>query len=118
MIADQGHSQRWKLQYSIVEIRYERPFPGTLPTPPNDSPLHHHLFRPNRSRKIILSHQHVTLLGDPWWITKPRTNHMQRELALQFRLPDSSPLLKRYRVEQSWPTRDAGAAKQARHLAA
>ena len=30
---------------------------------------------------------------------------MQRELALEFRLPASPPLLKLYRVEQSWPAR-------------
>jgi hypothetical protein len=36
------------------------------PTPPIDSPLHHHLLRPCRPHKIVLGHQQVTLLGDPW----------------------------------------------------
>jgi hypothetical protein len=38
---------------------------------------------------------------------------VQRELALEFCLP-AGP----HRMEQSWPTRDAGAAKESRHLAA
>ena len=36
---------------------------------------------------------------------------MQWELALQFRLP-AGP----HRVEQSWPTRDAGAAQKSRQF--
>ena len=35
---------------------------------------------------------------------------MQWELVLEFCLPAGSPLLELYRVEQSWPTRDSGAA--------
>jgi hypothetical protein len=38
---------------------------------------------------------------------------MQGELALEFGL-SAGP----HRVEQSWPTRDSGAAKQSRHPAA
>jgi hypothetical protein len=38
---------------------------------------------------------------------------VQWELALEFRLPTGP-----HRVEQSWPTRDAGATKQSRHFAA
>ncbi len=67
------------------------------------SPLHHHLLHPSRLRKIILSNQQITLLCDPWRVAKPTANHMQRELALQFRLP-AGP----HRMKQSWPTRDAG----------
>jgi hypothetical protein len=79
------------------------------PTPPIDSPLHHHPLRPSRLGKIVLSNQQVALLGDPWRVAKPGANHVQRELVLEFCLPAGSPLLKRNRVEQSGPTLNAGA---------
>jgi hypothetical protein len=66
LIADQVHSQRWRLQYSIFEIGYERPFPATLLTPPMDLPLRHDLLRACRPGKIIFSDQQITLLSDPW----------------------------------------------------
>ena len=83
------------------------------PKPAILSPLHHHLRYAGRLRKIFLGHQQVTMLGDPWLVAKPRANHMQWEFALEFFLP-AGP----HRMEQSWPTRDAGAAKQSRHFAA
>jgi len=71
------------------------------------SPLHHHLLHPCRSRKIILSYQQITLLCDTRRVAEPRADHGKRELALQFCLSFSP-----HRVEQSWPTRDPGAAQQ------
>ena len=94
------------------------PFPGTLPTPPIHSPLHHHLRHASRLGKILLGDQQVTLLCDPWRVAKPRTNHLKWELALQFLLPAGPPLLKLYGVEQSWPTRDAREAQESRHFGA
>jgi hypothetical protein len=69
-----------------------------------------------RLGKIVFGDQQVTLLGNARRIAKPRANHMRRELTLQFRLPAGPPLLKRNRMEQSWPTRDAGASQQSRHF--
>ena len=75
----------------------------------------HHLASPpsainlryaGRSRKILIGNQQVTLLGDAWRVAKPRANHLEREFALQFRLPAGT-----HRVEQRWPTRDAGATQ-------
>jgi hypothetical protein len=68
--------------------------------------------------KIILGNQQIALLCDPWRITKPTADPVQGELSLQFGLSAGTPLLKFHTVEQSWPTREAGAAKQSRHLAA
>mgnify|MGYP003341451441 CR=1 FL=1 len=81
--------------------------------PHTTSQSHHHLLRPSRLCKIILGHQQITLLRNPWRVAKPRANHVQRELALELGL-SARP----HRVEQSWPTRDAGASQQSRHLAA
>jgi hypothetical protein len=72
--------------------------------------------RPDTLGKITFGDQQVTLLGNARRVAKPRANHMQRELTLQFRLPAGPPLLKRNRMEQSWPTRDAGASQQSRHF--
>jgi hypothetical protein len=78
----------------------------------------HHLLHPCRPSKIILSKQPINLLQDSWRVAKPRAHHMQRKIPLQFGLPAGPPLFKLYRMEQSWPTRDSGAAQQPRHLAA
>ena len=76
------------------------PFPGTLPTPPIHSPLHHHLRHASRLGKILLGDQQVTLLCDPWRVAKPGEDDVQREFALEFGL-SAGP----HRMEQSWPTR-------------
>jgi len=68
---------------------------------------------PGRLGKIILGNQQVTLLGDPRRVAQPGTDHVQWEFTLQFRLPAGS-----HRVEQSGPTRDAGATQQSRHFRA
>jgi hypothetical protein len=63
------------------------PVAGHHPHISNHSPLHHHLRRPRRLGKIILGNQKVALLSDPSRVAKPGTDHVERELALQFRLP-------------------------------
>jgi len=68
-------------------------------------------FSRSRFRKIILGDQQITLLCDTRRIAKPRADHVQRELALQFCLSAGSPLLKLHCMEQSWPTRDSCAAQ-------
>ena len=80
---------------------------------PSPQHSHHHLRYACRFCKIILGNEQITLLGDAWRIAKPGANYMQGELALEFGL-SAGP----HRVEQSWPTRDSGAAKQSRHPAA
>jgi hypothetical protein len=56
--------------------------------------LHHHLIHTSRPGKIIRGNQQVTLLGDPRRVAKPGTDDVQRELALEFRLPAGPPLSK------------------------
>jgi len=55
--------------------------------------------------------QQVTLLCDAWRVAKPGADHVQWELTLEFCLPASS-----HRMEQSWPTRNTGAAQESCHL--
>ena len=74
-------------------------------------PLHHQLLHAGCLCEIILGNQQVTLLCDPWRIAKPRADDVDRELALEFCLPASS-----HRMEQSWPTRDSGAAQESRKV--
>jgi hypothetical protein len=81
--------------------------------PYSTSQLHHHLLRACRPGKVVLGNQQIALLCDAWRVAKPRSDDMQRELALEFRLSASA-----HRMEKSWPTRNAGAAKQSRHFAA
>ena len=51
--------------------------------------------------------------------SNPGADHVQGELALQFGLTTSTPLLKLYRVEQAWPApKVAGTSQQSRHLGA
>jgi len=70
-----------------------------------ESPIKGHSLRhPGCLGKIFLSNQQVTLLCDAWRVAKPGADHVQRELALEFCLSASS-----HRMEQSWPTRNAGA---------
>ena len=61
----------------------------------------------------IFGDQQVTLLCDAWRVAEPGAHLVQWKLTLQFRLP-AGP----HRMKQSWPTRDAGSAQQARHLGA
>lgn len=75
--------------------------------------LHHHLLHAGRLGKIIFGDQQVALLSDTWRVAKRRSDHMQRELALQLCL-SAGP----HRMEQSWPARDAGAAQESCHLGA
>ena len=78
------------------------------------SPIEGHSLRhAGRSSKIVLGNQQITLLSDAWRVTKPRTDYVQWELTLEFRL-SASP----HRMEQSWPTRDARAAQESRHFGA
>ena len=86
--------------------------------PQTNQSLHHPLRDPGCLGEIIFGDQQVALLSDPRRVAKPRANHMQRELALQFLLPAGPPLLKLYGVEQSWPTRDAREAQESRHFGA
>jgi hypothetical protein len=82
-----------------------QPVAGHPPHTTYYSPLHHHL-RPSRLGEIILGNQQITLLSDAWRVAKPGADYVQWELALEFCLPASS-----HRMEQSWPTRDAGTAQ-------
>ncbi len=61
------------------------PVSGHPPHTTNRSPLHHHLRQARCLGKIVFGDQQVTLLGDTRRVAKPRADHVQRELALEFR---------------------------------
>ncbi|MCY2997238.1 MAG: hypothetical protein NT168_03935 [Planctomycetota bacterium] len=61
--------------------------------PQTNKSLHHPLRDPGCLGEIIFGDQQVALLSDPRRVTKPGADHMQRELALQFRLPAGLRLL-------------------------
>ena len=96
---------------AICRNRVSMPVAGHLPHTTDISSIHHRLRYAGRLGKIILGNQQVTLLCDARRVAKPGTDHVQWELALEFRLPACT-----HRVEQSWPTRDSGASQQSRHL--
>jgi hypothetical protein len=88
------------------DARCQAPFP-------HHQSLHHHLCYTGRPGKIIFGNQQVALLSDSWRVAEPGADDVKRKLSLEFCLPAGS-----HRVEQSWPTRDAGASQQSRHLGA
>ena len=40
--------------------------PGTLPTPPIDSPRHHHPLGPSHFGEIVLGDKQIILLSNVW----------------------------------------------------
>jgi hypothetical protein len=103
---------------AIIDSRFSHVFleiafiPGSNSHPPVT------FATPAALEKSSSVNQQVTLLGNARRVAKPRANHMQWELTLQFGLPAGPPLLKLYGVEQSWPTRDAREAQESRHFGA
>jgi hypothetical protein len=61
------------------------PVAGHPPHTTNRSPLHHHLHHARCLRKIIFCDPQVAPFFDTRRVAKPRADHVQRELALEFR---------------------------------